>query len=283
MSGLQSMVNWLGQAKALDRYAKPLVDAASQLVRPRLVRNLLSGTNLGHPLHPMLTDLPIGAWTMSTLLDLVGGRSAEPAADALVTVGVLTAVPTAASGLNDWSDTYGPDTRIGLVHAAANSTAVSLYTASLVARRRGHRGRGKALGLAGFGVLLGGAYLGGHLSFVKGVNVNRTAWQEGPTDWTDVLADTELADGGHRKVDAAGVPVLLARSAGRLWALANTCSHMGGPLDEGSFADDCVTCPWHGSTFRFADGSIVRGPASTPQPRFEARVSNGRIEVRAAA
>jgi nitrite reductase/ring-hydroxylating ferredoxin subunit len=280
MSGLHDVIRRLERVQVLDRCARPLAAVVRRLVRPRLVRNLLSGTYVGHPVHPMLTDLPIGAWAMSGLLDAVGGRGAERSADMLVAAGVLAAVPTAASGLNDWSDTVGPDTRIGLVHAVANSTALGLYAASMVARVRGHRARGKVLGLTGFGVVLTGSYLGGHLSFVKGVNVNRTAWQEGPREWTDVLADTELANGSHRKVDAAGVPVLLARTAAGLWALANTCSHMGGPLDEGTFADGCVTCPWHGSTFRGSDGSIARGPASTPQPRYETRVANGRIQVR---
>lgn len=271
----------LERAEALDRLAKPLAGAVGRAVRPRAVRNLLSGTNLGHPLHPMLTDLPIGAWAMAALLDSVGGRTTEPAADLMVKAGVVAAVPTAAAGLNDWSDTYGPETRVGLVHATANTVALSLYLASLAARARGSRRRGKLLGLAGLGALVTGGYLGGHLSYVMGVNVNRTAWEERPTEWTPVLADAELADGDHHKVDAGGTAVLLYRAAGQVYALSSTCSHMGGPLDEGSVADGCVTCPWHGSTFRLADGGIVRGPASTPQPRYETRVHHSQIEVRA--
>jgi nitrite reductase/ring-hydroxylating ferredoxin subunit len=213
------------------------------------------------------------------------GRRRRPgrrgAADLLVTAGVVAAVPTAAAGLNDWSDTAGPETRVGLVHAALNTTALSLYLASLVARARGRRRGGKALGLAGLGVLTGGAYLGGHLSFGMGVDVNRTAWEQRPDQWTPVLADTELADGQHRKVDAGGVPVLLYRTAGTVYALDSTCTHMGGPLEEGTISDGCVICPWHGSTFRFADGSIVRGPASTPEPSYQTRIQDGRIEVRA--
>ena len=139
----------------------------------------------------MLTDLPIGAWSMSALLDTVGGRSAERSADLLMAAGVLAAVPTAASGLNDWSDTYGPDTRVGLVHARINTAALGLYVASLSSRAHGERTRGKIIGLAGLAVLTG-AYLGGHLSFARGVNVNRTAWQEGPQDWTPVLPDADL-------------------------------------------------------------------------------------------
>ncbi|MBO2458428.1 Rieske 2Fe-2S domain-containing protein [Actinomadura violacea] len=280
MSMPHRMVRRLERAKALDKVAGPVSAAAQRMVRPRLVRNFLSGTNLGHPLHPALTDVAIGAWSMSTLLDAAGGPEAEPAADLLVKAGIAAAVPTALSGLNDWSDTVGADRRVGLVHAVANSTALTLYAASLAVRLRGDRRAGKALGLAGFGVLAASAYLGGHLSFVRGVNVNHTAFQHGPQDWTPVLSESDLADGEHRTVHADGVPVLLYRTDRQVFALAATCSHMGGPLGEGTIADGCVTCPWHGSTFRFSDGGIVRGPASTPEPRFETRVQDGRIEVR---
>jgi len=281
MNILRQAVRRIERFEALDKVARPLAGAVGRAVRPRVVRNLLSGTYLGEPQHPVLTDLPIGAWVMSALLDAVGGPAAEGAADLLVAAGVVAAVPTAAAGLNDWSDTVGPQTRVGLVHAALNTTALSLYLASLVARARGRRRAGQALGLAGLGVLTGGAYLGGHLSFGMGVNVNRTAWEQRPDQWTPVLADTELADGTFRKADAVGVPVLLYRTAGTVYALDSTCTHMGGPLAEGTISDGCVTCPWHGSTFRFADGTIVRGPASTPQPRYQTRIQDGRIEVRA--
>ena len=281
MNVLHQTVRRLERLEVLDKVAKPLAETVGCAVRPRVVRNLVSGTNMGHPLHPVLTDLPIGAWMMSALLDAAGGPAAEEAADLLVTAGVVAAVPTAAAGLNDWSDTSGPETRVGLVHAALNTTALSLYLASLIARARGRRRGGKTLSLAGLGVLLGGGYLGGHLSFVRGVNVNRTAWEHPPHQWTPVLADTDLADGKHCKADAGGAPVLLYRTAGTVYALASTCSHMGGPLEEGTISDGCVTCPWHGSTFRFADGTIVRGPASTPQPCYQTRLQDGRIEVRA--
>ena len=281
MNILQQVARRLERLEALDKVAKPLAGTVGRAVRPRVVRNLLSGTDLGHPLPPMLTDPPIGAWVMSAPLDAAGGPAAEGAADLLVTVGVVAAVPTAAAGLNDWSDTAGPETRVGLVHAAVSTTALSLYLASVVAGARGRRRGGKVLGLAGLGVLTGGAYLGGHLSFGMGVDVNRTAWEQRPHQWTPVLADTELADGQHRRADGGGVPVLLYRTAGTVYALDSTCTHMGGPPEDGIISDGCVICPWHGSTFRFTDGTIVRGPASTPEPCYQTRIQDGRIEVRA--
>ena len=265
---------------ALDKVAKPVAGLVGKAVQPRAVRNLLSGTRLGHPAHPMLTDLPIGAWSMSAVLDLFGGADAERAADLLVGAGILSAFPTAATGLNDWSDTIGEERRIGTVHATANVAALTLYLASLIVRRSGGRSAGKILGLAGFGVMVVGAYLGGHLSFAKAVNVNHTFLEHRPQEWTTVLAEAELAEGELRKVSAGEASVLLTRDGGQVYALANTCSHAGGPLDEGELADGCVICPWHASTFRLTDGYIVRGPASIPQPAYQTRVRDGKIEIR---
>ena len=280
MKPLDSIVAAIERSEGLDGVAAALATAVGRAVRARPVRNILSGTALGHPLHPVLTDLPIGAWSMAALLDVLGGRDSVPAADILVCVGIATAVPTAAAGLNDWSDTQGKARRTGLVHAAANSTALCLYTSSAVSRATGHRRLGKTLGLAGFGILMFGGFLGGHLTYGYAVNVNKTAGRDGPSEWTPALSETALSDGERRKVDIDGVSVLLYRSGTMVLALDSVCSHMGGPLDEGKIADGCVTCPWHGSTFRLEDGSIVRGPASHPQPAYETRHNNGQIEVR---
>jgi nitrite reductase/ring-hydroxylating ferredoxin subunit/uncharacterized membrane protein len=277
---LHALVDAIEHFDRLDGVASAISWAVGKAVQPRPVRNILSGTSLGHPLHPVLTDFPIGAWTMATVLDTVGGPASEPAADILVAVGIATAVPTAAAGLNDWSDTQGKSRRVGLVHAVANGSALCLYSSSAIARASGSRTIGKALGLAGFGVLMFGGFLGGHLSFGNAVNVNKTAGRTGPREWTPVMAESELADGEHRKVAAGKVSVLLYRSGAGILALDSVCSHMGGPLEEGTIADGCVTCPWHGSTFRLGDGHIVRGPATTPQPSYEARVNDGQIEVR---
>ena len=281
MSLPHALVRGVERASVLDRVAKPVRALVQRVVTPTPVRNLLSGTNLGHPLHPMLTDVPIGAWTLAAMLDAVGGRKSEKAADLLIGAGIVAAVPTAASGLNDWSDTIDRDTRVGLVHAAANTTALSLFAGSLVARLSGYRQAGRALCRFGCGVLAVGGYLGGHLSYVRGVNVNRTAYEERVQEWTRALPEAELADDTPTRVHVGGASVLVVRRGGRTYALAATCSHMGGPLAEGTLRDGCVVCPWHGSTFRLADGYVVRGPASTPQPSYETRVSDGWVEVRA--
>jgi nitrite reductase/ring-hydroxylating ferredoxin subunit/uncharacterized membrane protein len=279
---LHSMVEALEGFKALDAVGAPVSAAVEKALKPRVLRNALSGKVLGHRLHPVLTDIPTGAWTMATLLDLAGGRQSEHAADLLVGVGIASAVPTALTGANDWADTVGKDNRVGLVHAVGNSTALTLYSLSAVARRRGSRTAGTLLGVGGCGALLFSAYLGGHLSYARGVNVNRTAWREGPPAWTPVLTDGELPEGTPKVVEADGVSILLYREGDTIRAMDSVCSHLGGPLEEGTIADGCVTCPWHGSTFRLDDGTVVRGPASNPQPVYEARVDDGMITVRRA-
>ena len=282
MKPIDDLIKQIEAATQLDKCTKPVVDVAQKAVRPTAVRNALSGTLIGHPAHPMLTDLPIGAWMSAAVLDVFGGKRARSSADLLVKAGILAALPTAASGLNDMSDTFGEETRLAFVHGAVNTGALVLYCMSSRARKRGRRGTGKLLGFAGLGAMAAGGFLGGHLSFAKGVNVNRLAWEYRPSDWTSVLADSELADGEHRKVDAGGVGVLVWRNGKTIRALSATCSHMGGPLDEGPIVNGCVTCPWHGSVFRMRDGGIERGPACVSQPVFETRVNEGQIEVRSA-
>ena len=124
------------------------------------------------------------------------------------------------------------------------------------------------------------AYLGGHLVFGEQIGVDHAAAQEMPKEFVPVLADADLPEGEMRRADASGVPVLLVRCEGEICALAHPCSHLGGPLSEGKLDGDVVQCPWHGSRFNVHDGSVVDGPATFPQPRFETRVREGQIEVR---
>jgi nitrite reductase/ring-hydroxylating ferredoxin subunit/uncharacterized membrane protein len=274
----------IGRTDMLDRIAEPVGKAAKRLIPRGPVKDALSGTWLGHQLHPMLTDIPIGSFTSASVLDLIGGRRAQPAANLLAAVGIMSVVPTAAAGLADWSDTYGPTRRIGVVHAAANLVGVGFYTASVLARRRGSRLSAAGLGLFGMGVMSLGGYLGGHLTLGRGVGVNHTLLEDPSPDWTPVLADSELHDNTPKRAELGDVSILLRRRGGVIDAISNRCTHAGGPLDEGTFdgsgADVCVTCPWHQSTFRLRDGAVVHGPAAVPQPSYESRVRDGTIELR---
>jgi nitrite reductase/ring-hydroxylating ferredoxin subunit/uncharacterized membrane protein len=283
---LRELAERLGEVEALDPVAEKVAETARQaLSSSPALKDAISGTWFGHALHPPLTDLPIGAWTSATLVDLLGGREGRRAADRLIGVGILTALPTAITGLSDWADSTALDDtikRAGAVHAAANVTALVLYSASLAARRRNHRGRGVLYGLAGAAAMSVGGYLGGHLSFAKGLGVDQTTFHRRPQDWTRALGDDELPEGEVRDVALEGTPILLTRRDGRVYAMLARCNHRGGPLEDGEISDGCVTCPLHGSRFRLEDGSVVRGPAVSPQPVYDVRVRDGAIEVRLA-
>lgn len=277
----ESLIAGIERVRSLDAVGKVLSQAVSKVVRPGRTKDLLAGTWLGHPVHPMLTDVPIGAWTSAFVLDLFGGRQARRAADALVGVGVLAAVPTAATGLSDLADVEHSEQRIlGTAHALGNVTAVALYGGSFLARRRGRRDLGVRLATLGAAVVTGSGFIGGHLAYRKGVGVDETVFRRRLDDWTPVLEERELDEAEPRRATAGGTDILLYRRGDRVFALADRCSHRGGPLHEGRVDDGQVTCPWHQSTFRLDDGAIVQGPATAPQPCYDVRVRDGAVEVR---
>jgi nitrite reductase/ring-hydroxylating ferredoxin subunit/uncharacterized membrane protein len=272
---LERLVGKLEDAAVLDGPAD-LAQKVTGTLPAGPAKDALSGTPIGHPLHPLLVTLPIGAFSWAAVIDLIGGD--RRTARTLIGLGLLSALPTAAAGASDWADTTGAERRVGLVHAAANTVGLGLLLRSWLARRS--PGRGRLSSLAGLGVIGVSGWLGGHLSYAMGVGVDTTAFTVLPQDWTDAAADTDLIDGRPHAVTVAGVSVLLLRRGERVLAMANRCTHRGGPLAEGSVVGDCIECPWHGSRFRLADGTIERGPASRPQPAFQARVEAGRIQVR---
>ncbi|MBG6184377.1 nitrite reductase/ring-hydroxylating ferredoxin subunit [Arthrobacter sp. CAN_A214] len=281
MNILHILIDSLEHFKPLDKVADPVAAAVSKAVQPRHIRNTLSGAAIGHSVHPVLIVVPAGAWLMASFLDFAGGRNSRHAAGLLVNVGLASAVPAAVTGLHDWSDTQGKERRVGFVHAVGNSVALVLYGASSIARVKDHHALGKLLGLAGLGSMGFSAYLGGHLAYGSGVNVNRTAWHEAPTEWTRVASDADVVEGGRHTTEVNGVPILLLRNDGKLTAMDSVCNHLGGPLEDGTVKDGCIVCPWHQSMFRLDDGKNYRGPASVPQPVFETRVtSDGFIELR---
>lgn len=277
---LHELAESVGRIEGLDPLADRLASAVRGALPPGAVKNALSGTWIGHAFHPLMTDVPIGSWTSAMVLDLVGGRESRKGADRLVALGLLSSLPTVASGLSDWGDTGGSVRRIGLVHALANGAALALYGGSYAARRTGRRRMGVLLGLAGGGALGAGGFLGGHLSYARGVGVDNTVFEDGPDEWTATVLAGELEDGQPKKVSAGGIDVLLVRRGERVLALSNACTHRGAPLSDGELDGDCVTCPWHGSQFDLEDGSVLRGPATGPQPVWETRVAQGRVEVR---
>jgi nitrite reductase/ring-hydroxylating ferredoxin subunit/uncharacterized membrane protein len=249
------------------------------------VGNILHGTWLGHPLHAVLTDVPVGSWTAAAVFDALekttGSRAIGRTADAAITVGLIGATAAAVTGLADWSRVgRGRARRIGLAHGLLNITATACYITSLCLRRMRSRQAGRQFAMVGFMVANVSAYLGGHLVYNEKIGVDHTAGFSPPEDFVPVLAEAELSDNELRRVDAGGMPVLLVRRGMRIYAIGETCSHRGGPLSEGKLQDTTVKCPWHGSCYSLEDGRVVNGPSVHRQPALEVRVRDGQIEVR---
>jgi len=257
--------------KKLTDWLQPLVDWSESTG----LKDVLHGRQIGHSLHPIATDLPIGFWTSAMLLDLAG---AKRSARLMTAMGCATAVVAAASGTADWTATHGRERRLGLLHGALNVTGLACQATALVSRR--HYTRWNWIGSA---ITTATAYLGGELVYGRGVGVDHDAWTAGPADWTPTCRVTDIPEGLMKGVQVEGRRVLLHRQGAFVSAMENACTHMGGPLDEGRVDAEVVTCPWHGSRFRLTDGACMRGPATFPQLRLEARVRGGVVEVRGRA
>jgi nitrite reductase/ring-hydroxylating ferredoxin subunit/uncharacterized membrane protein len=278
-------VDQLGWLRAVNDWLTAALVPFRERHQDNLALELMHGGRwAGHPLHPALSDLPVGLWTGATLLDMTDrGPAAGPGLDAagvLSAAGIVASCATALTGLTDWTVSNEQDRRIGLFHGLLNTAALGLQCASLGTRMTGHRGTARALGAASLTVTAAAAYLGGHLVFTKGVMVNRVGWATGPRRWARALQEADLPDDSPVAVEAEGRQILLYRHRGVLYAIDNICSHAGGLLSRGTVADLTVTCPLHGSRFALADGSVSRGPAHQPQPVLRTRIRNGWIEVR---
>jgi nitrite reductase/ring-hydroxylating ferredoxin subunit/uncharacterized membrane protein len=252
------------------------------------VANALHGTWLGHPLHVVLTDVPIGSWTAAAVLDLVeantGSRAMGRGADAAIKIGLFGAAAAAITGIADWSKIGGgAGRRVGLMHGLLNVTATTCYLTSLQLRRKRLRDQGRGYAFLGFLLANAAAYLGGHLVYSERMGVDHSAGDALPEDFVRVLPEADLEENRLMRVDAAGVPVLLLRRDHRIYAIGETCAHLGGPLSKGTLEDLSVRCPWHGSCFSLEDGRVLEGPSVHDQSLLEARVRDGHIEVRKAA
>ena len=251
----------------------------------RRVQDLLHGVWLGHPLHPALVTVPIGAWSAALLLDGLdatghGGPGAGRAARAVVKLGVGGAVASAATGLTDWQYAHDEGRRVGLVHGAMNSTALALYTWSLADRARGRAARARASAAAGYAITLASAYLGGVLVYRYRLGTDHADRSNEPRRFIPVIEETELPEGTPVAVDADGVPVVLVATDDGVRAVSGSCPHQGAPLGEGWLHRGELVCPWHGSRFSLDTGQPAQGPARAPLPCYETRTRNGRVEVR---
>ncbi|MEO6827454.1 MAG: Rieske 2Fe-2S domain-containing protein [Microbacteriaceae bacterium] len=286
-------IDRIENASELDPLISRVRKVVQSLIQPRWVRDVLHGVPLGHPLHPMLAQVTLGAWVSAGLLDAMPGT--ERAAKSLIGTGLLTVLPSAVSGATDWSELQQQQQRVGLVHAISNVVASGLYVASLV-QRRNDPTRGKVSAYAGLAVATIGGFLGGHLAYRQAAGANHTedVPHRVPAGWHPIGQLDELPDGELTQRSISGMPLAVFRAGNRVSVLSDTCSHLSGPLHEGELvncpsssrlgygdeAELCVVCPWHQSVFSLSTGEVVHGPATSPQPHFQTRVEDGIVQVR---
>ena len=265
--------------KSLDKFLYADGNPAAQQLR-----NFLNGTWLGEPLHVVLTDVPVGAWTVAMVfdaMDLIYDRKRfAQGCEISIAIGLLGAAGAAVTGATDWSDVDPPARRLGLIHGLLNLSGAALFATSLLCRKKKSKDIGRIAGVLGYAVMAYAAHLGGKMVYEQRVGVDRTNGQAFPDEFAAVLPESELADGKLTRAMYQGTPILLVRRRDRVFAIAETCSHFSGPLSEGKLEGDTVVCPYHASRFALDDGRVLDGPAVHPQPCLEVRVRNGSIEVR---
>ena len=285
--GLAAVAERIERAPALDRPVRILSETVVRALPPGRRADALHGVPFGQPAHPALVRLPLGCWSSAVLLDFF--PSTERAVVTLLSTGFLASVPSAATGLADWSALHRHQQRVGLVHAGFQTGASVLFGASLLARATGRHRSGKALSLGGLAVATAGAYLGGHLALRLGAGTSHAESVSHLADlgWQDLCAYDSLPEGRPARRQLGYLSLMILRRGSSVSVLSDHCTHLGGPLHQGRIVtaggEACVTCPWHGSTFRLRDGEVIHGPATARQPAFESRITDsGWVQVRPA-
>jgi nitrite reductase/ring-hydroxylating ferredoxin subunit/uncharacterized membrane protein len=268
-----------------------VIDPARRAVQkglPTALKDVLHGTWLGHPLHPVLVQVPVGSWLSAGILDAVPPM--RPAATLLIGTGVAASVPAALSGAADWSEQDTGVRRLGAIHASLNVVALGLFVSSLVARGKGRGGLGRVLSYSGLGVATASASIGGHMSYAQssGASHSATAARALTKDWMDLGPLDDFPEGRPVLRSGSGgsadVPLAAVRRGTRVDVFVGNCSHLSGPLQEGRIEEvrghTCLVCPWHGSAFDLENGEPRRGPAANPQEKLEVRMEAGRVQAR---
>jgi len=281
---LFAVLDRLSEVSSFDKSLESARTAVNKVLRPKVFKDLLHGTWLGHPLHPVLAQVPVGTWVSAGVLDAI--KPARPAAALLIGTGIAAAVPTALSGAADWSEQDDAVRRLGAVHAVANTAALGLYVGSLVARAKGNGTLGRVLAYSGLGLAGGSAAIGGHMSYAQSSGANHAVVEarQLTTDWIDLGPLDDLPDGRPtlRTGEGQGTPIGLAvvRRGARVDAFIDACAHVGGPLSDGRVEQvrgaDCLVCPWHESAFDLDSGEPRRGPTASAQERLEIKYEAGR-------
>jgi nitrite reductase/ring-hydroxylating ferredoxin subunit len=287
---IMGFLDRLADVATFDKAIEPARRAVQGALKPQAFKDLLHGTWLGHPLHPVLVQVPVGSWVSAGLLDAI--PPLRPAATVLIGAGVAAAVPASLAGAADWSEQEIGVRRLGAVHALANTAALGLYIGSLAARRRGQGTLGRVLSYAGLGIAGGSAAIGGHMSYAQssGASHAATAARALSSDWIDLGPLDDLPEGRpalRTGTDSSvAVPLAVVRRGAHVDVFVGACSHLSGPLYEGTVEEvrgnQCLVCPWHDSAFDLDSGEPRRGPAANPQEKLEVRMEAGRVQARPA-
>ncbi len=285
---LMGILDRVSDVAAFDKVIEPARRAVDAVLRPQAFKDVLHGTWLGHSLHPVIVQVPVGSWVSAGVLDAF--PALRPAATVLIGTGAVAAVPAALSGAADWSEQDVGVRRLGAVHAVLNSAALGLYVGSLVARAKGRGTLGLVLSYTGLAIASGSAAIGGHMSYAQasGPSHSATAARALTSDWIDLGPLDDLPDGRPALRTGRGgsvaVPLAAVRRGARVDVFVGTCSHLSGPLYEAAVEEvrgrACLVCPWHGSAFDLDDGSPRRGPAANAQEKLEVRMEAGRVMAR---
>jgi nitrite reductase/ring-hydroxylating ferredoxin subunit/uncharacterized membrane protein len=253
----------------------------------RWLQSFLNGTWLGHSLHAVLVDVVIGAATVAVFLDLLrllfGVTGLEDATFWTVALCFLSALGAIVTGLTDYKDTNHdtPTRDVAGLHGLINILATVGFGISLWLRAGDAHDAGFWVLLVSYLVVSVGGYIGGHVVFKYGYMVNYNAFARGKKadEFTPVVPVAEVPENQPTKVTFGATSLMLVRRGDVVHALKEACSHLGGPLSQGELDGDEITCPWHASTFRITDGAVLRGPASSRQISYRARVSDGQVEL----
>jgi nitrite reductase/ring-hydroxylating ferredoxin subunit/uncharacterized membrane protein len=285
----QTTVDLIAKQKWLEPIENGLQKAVKGVFKAagdtgRTIQDGLHGVWLGDPLHAALTDVPIGSWTAAIVMDaaesITGRDSLAKGADAAVGIGLVGAIASAITGLTDWQHVGGAPRRVGLVHGLLNLSGAALFATSLLMRRSKSRTSAKIASFGGYAVMLAAARLGGELVYRHHIGADHAPADGAPEEFTAVMSESDLPDGHPRRADLNGIPIVLIKGAGNVFALAEKCAHLGGPLSEGKYENGVIQCPWHGSQFSVSNGRVVHGPSVHPQMCFDTRLRDGHIEAR---
>ncbi len=262
-----------GWARPLGNFNVRWLSAVFRPITP--VKSFLNGKWLGHSIHALLTDVPIGALTLALVFDVVDQRSA---ADITLAFAVLAMIGAAIAGAADYSDTDDEARMVVTVHSTLMVIALVIFAIALtlqLASPAGDRTIAFAATVIGYLIVAGGAWAGGEAVYGLGNMVNRHAWRFGSKSSWAMLDLTDIPENAPTAAKAGAQSLVVVRQGATIYALHSVCAHAGGPLAQGRLVDGCIECPWHSSRFELATGHRTQGPATFDQPRYEVRPAEG--------